>query len=149
MKPTPEELLHRILTPFEDEYEYESHAEFELRLDREMERTLAMTPAEIRADLEAMGYDVAVLEREAREFLDSMGWRPPRRRKHLRLLSVATPVAVIIGIAEVFAPFATQVHEALPMVAAAPTDPPAAVTAAAAPSTQESDGGSDDDSGSR
>ena len=148
MKPTPEELLRRMLTPFDDEEEEESLAEIELRLDREMERTLAMTPAEIRADLEAMGYDVAVLEREAREFLGRMGWRPPRRRKHLRLLSVAAPVALIAGLAEVFAPAVDTTL--LPMVAAAPTDPPAAVTGAAAPTqSPEEDGGSDEDSGSR
>jgi hypothetical protein len=146
MKPTPEELWRRIVEPFDDdEEEYESPAEFELRLDREMYRTLSMTPAEIRADLEAMGYDIPTLEREAREFLRRMGWRPRRTPRHL-LLTVAAPVVAITALSGVVAPALPQ---ALPMVAQAPTDPPAAVTAAAARPTQSLEDGGSDDTGSR
>ena len=122
--------------------EDESREEFELRCDREMERTLAMTPAEIRADLAAMGYDVPALERQAREFLTGMGWKPPRRRTG-RLLSIAAPIAVLAGIADVTAPY---IPELLPM-AAHPSDDPPAITAAAAPAPQpqnQKDGGSSD-----
>ena len=122
-------------------YDDESVEEFQLRIDHELERTLAMTPAEIRADLEAMGYDVPALEREAREFLESMGWKP-RRRRIGRLFSVAAPIVVLAGIADVVAP---SIPELLPM-AASPSDDPPAVTAAAAPPAEpiQEDGGSDD-----
>jgi hypothetical protein len=145
-KPTPEELLRRMLEPFEEE---ESPEEFRLRVDHELERTLAMTPAEIRADLEAMGYDVAELEREAREFLGRMGWRPPRPRAQ-RLLSIAAPLAAVATISGILAPAVSRVPEVLPLAAQAAADPPAAVTAAAAhPTNTLEDGGSDDDASSR
>lgn len=123
--------------PFDDD---ESPAEFQLRIDHELERTLAMTPAEIREDLAAMGYDVPALEREARQFLEGMGWKP-RRRRAGRLYSVAAPIIVLAGIAEVVAP---SVPELLPMAAHPPDDPPAATAAAAAPAQLLEDGGSDD-----
>ncbi len=135
--PTPEELFRRMIEPFEDE---ESPEEFELRLDRELERTLAMTPAEIRADLAAMGYDVAAIERDAREFLGRMGWRPPLRRIQGRLLSVAAPLLVLTSLAGA----APSLIETLPLAARAASEPPA-VTAAAPPTfTDSADGGSDD-----
>ncbi len=144
--PSPEELLRRVTEPFDDEDddddEEESREEFELRLDHELERTLAMTPAEIRADLEAMGYDVPTLEREAREFLGSMGWRPPRRRTY-RLLSIAAPIAVIATLGEVLAPALPRL---LPLAAEpSPQLPASAAAAAAAPHyAPQDDGGSDD-----
>jgi len=59
-KPTPEQLLERMLTPFDDE----------------IDAVVSMTPEEVRASLAADGYDVAEIEREARAFL---GIKPKRR----------------------------------------------------------------------
>ena len=131
--PTPEELFERMLEPFEDE------DEFALRLDREMERTLAMTPAEIRADLVAMGYDVAALEKEARAFFETLA--KPRKRSwgKGRLLSVAAPIAILAGLADALPNVGPEL---LPMAANAPNvDPPAVTAAAPTPPTLE-DGGS-------
>jgi hypothetical protein len=141
-RPTLEELTWRITHPFEDGEEPfdddESFEEFKLRTDREVERTLAMSPAEVRAELEALGYDVEAVRRRAREFLGSMGWRPARRRTPGRLLSVAAPIAVIATLAEMFAP-----EVSLPLAAQAAPDqpPPIATAAASAPDTD--DGGSE------
>jgi hypothetical protein len=133
-RPTPGELLRTMLEPFEDE--------LDLDLDRELERTLAMSPAEIRSDLEAMGYDVGSLEREAGEFLRRMGWRP--RRRTPRLLSIAAPFAAVATLTGVLGPVSSTVTELLPLAAQAPTDPPAVTAAAAPPPSDAEDGGSDD-----
>jgi hypothetical protein len=132
--PTPEELVKRLLQPFDPE------EEFEMELDRELERTLAMTPAEIRADLRAMGYDVAALERQARAFLGL----DKKKRNHLALVAfVGAPIAATV------IQLAPSISELLPMAAHAPDAPPA-VTAAApppfadefTPDTANQDGGS-------
>ena len=139
-RPTSEELCRRITEPFEPQ------DEFEMMLDREFERTLAMSPEEIRADLEAMGCDVAAIERQAEEFLGRMGWRRPGRGGRGRLYSVAAPIGLLVMLAEAAAPIVESVPPALPMAAAAePSEPPAAVTAAGAvPESPDEDGGSDD-----
>ena len=97
---------------------------WKLELDEDALQTLAMTPAEIRADLVAMGCDPDDIERKGREFLESR-----RKRGHLRLVAkLAGPVGLIAMLIESVGPV---VPEVLPF-AAAPNDPPA-VTAAAAP----------------
>jgi hypothetical protein len=137
--PTPEEIMKRLLQPFDPE------EEFFLELDRELERTRAMTPEEIRADLAEMGCDVAALERHASRFLGL----DQKKRNPLGLVAfAAAPIAATV--IELLSP---SIPELLPMAAHAPTELPA--PAAAAPPSQEElpdltpnaaneDGGSDD-----
>ena len=147
--PTPEELWQRMIEPFREarseaerfeplsgglgdkvphhDDEEESREEFELRIDRELERTLAMTPEQIRADLAEMGYDVAALERQARTFL---GLDTKKRNRLGFAALVATPIALTV-----FELLAPAVPELLPMAAHAPNGelPASAAAAAAAP----------------
>ena len=132
--PTPEELWARMLNPFEPE------EELEMMLDEEMHRTLAMTNEEIRADLTAMGCDVAAIEREAREFFKKMGWRPARQRN--RLLSVVAPIAILGGLADVLAP---SIPELIPLAAHPQTEPAPVSVGAGDPAYEpHEDGGSHD-----
>jgi hypothetical protein len=128
--PTPEELFERMVTPFDDD-----RSQFELMLDRELERTLAMTPAQIRAELEADGYDLAEVERNFRRLLASFG-----KRKRSRLYSVA-PFALI---AAALGPVVASVPEILPLAASVETDTTPQVATGAAPPPPTQDGGLDD-----
>lgn len=107
---------------------------WKLELDEDALQTLAMTPAEIRADLVAMGCDPDAIERKGREFFASR-----RKRAHLKLVAkLAAPVGLIAMLIESLAPV---IPEALPFAASPPNDPPAATAAAAPPAADPDDGG--------
>ena len=113
--PNPEQLLRRMLEPFD-----------------EMDPILSMTDKEIRADLAKDGYDVAAIDREARAFLGLPPKRKPRLPPSL-LASIILPLTVIGSCIDVFGP---AIPATLPLFAkASPSsaDVPIVTAAAAAP----------------
>jgi hypothetical protein len=93
---------------------------WKLELDEDALETLAMSPAEIRADLVAMGCDPDAIEKEGRAYLRL------RKRPRLKLVAlIGTPIATIGALIELLTPAIPEVLPYATAAAAPSQDPPA------------------------